>query len=190
MADLIKVRIKRGAAEIEIEGAHAIVEAALEKWWPRLYGATTATDEADEGPPEPVTRIPKSQRRRAKRAPSSGPNERPRFDPTPWVNKMKEDSRFTAFEEKVLHKSDRLNKILLVCWFVDQPLTSGEIQKILVTLGVKLSLAHVSTALSSNSSSFITTGQRQRGGEPIRYTLTGKAKKDFETWFQNGKPGA
>jgi hypothetical protein len=77
--------------------------------------------------------------------------------------------------------ADYVNKAAFVLWFVDQPLTSGQIHRILQALDIRNQLPQISRALKNHW--FITSGQRERGGAPVAYRLTAKAKADFEQWL-------
>jgi hypothetical protein len=96
---------------------------------------------------------------------------------------MKDNARYQEFAAKILHQSNRYNKVAFVVWFVDQPLTSGEIQKVLSALDDKMSLPNVSMTLKNESAKFMLTSVRTSGGLPPKYKLTAKARADFENWL-------
>ena len=101
----------------------------------------------------------------------------PKFDANRLTNAIKQDARAALLDTKVWHTNDRYNKVALVCSLAKEALTSGDIQRVLAGLQIKMSLPAVSTTLAKNSSKFLTSVPRkQGGGGPARYTLTATAE--------------
>jgi hypothetical protein len=66
-----------------------------------------------------------------------------------------------------------------VIWHADAPMTSGQVQKVLQALDVKIDTSTVSRGLSSARTDFITS----EGTFGPEYKLTARARAEFETWL-------
>ena len=86
-------------------------------------------------------------------------------------------------ESKVLHQKNIWNKVALVLWCNDEPLTSGDVHRTLSNLDVNVSLPNVSDRLKENSSKLTKSGARKRGGAVVRYKFTSQARKEFGDWL-------
>lgn len=178
MAEHVKVHLKAGSREIQVEGLREDVDELLAKWW------TNSTTDQEEQEEVRDSTIPSSSRSRARRkrpaaSTQTGKNGDPAFDSQPIVNAMREHHDHELWEKRVLHAKSAINKIKLVCWYHKQYLTTGEINAVLQGLGVKMSLPNVSNSIKSSLSDFLQDGARSKGAV-VRYKLTGKAEKDFE----------
>jgi hypothetical protein len=185
MASMIKLRLKDGVREIEIEGeSRDDIESILDKYWKRS-AAAGQFEEPEEETDEETPAAKKKGTRRVRKAPKDkkdAPPTDPNLEPHAVANRVKDDANFDRIQKKILHVSaDYVNKAAFVLWFVDAPLTSGQIHRILQALDVRAPLSQISTALKNHR--FITSGQRKSGGAPVAYRLTGRAKSDFEEWL-------
>ena len=181
-SNTIKLKLRAGDREIEVEGSRAEIDEILKTWW---YSA----------PPEatPVSRVKaRGNQSRARRAEgisqtskaNGGDNSRDAFDFHGLAMTMKEDPRFFVFENEILHGMDQWRKVELVLWYVDRPLTSGQIHKILDSLDIKTTLPALSTVLKRKGMNLISNQQRRAGGTPPTYRLTSQAKNEFEKWLK------
>jgi hypothetical protein len=183
----VKIRLKSGIREIELEGEYREVDALLEKWWKPSHG--TDNEEADGDPLDEAPRKPKLTKKRGrsgKRAVGgeAAPTD-PDRDPNKIANAVKQSKDFARIQERViLGESTVYDKVAFICWFVEKPLTSGDISRALLALNMKVGVSRVSTELKRNIGNFITSAQRVAGGPPADYKLTEKAKSDFEKWFK------
>lgn len=186
--DRVKLRLRSGSREIEIEGARESVDDLLEKWWrpiePERNEGEKAEDSSDPTPSAPR----RTSRRRARSSSSQQPrrpgesNVDPSVAPHVIANKVKEHDRFDQIEKKLLLADGvPAKKVALVCQVADKPLTSGQIHKVLKELGIRIGLPQVSRVLKSTD--FLTTDARKLGGKPPQYSLTAKARAEFETWL-------
>lgn len=180
--DVVKLKLKDGSREIELEGPIGDVDKLLVKWW----------GEAPEGSPAGLggqRKPPAAARaRNARRSPVAGSGTPPdgSFDANEIANRVKDSQDFGAVERRILHvDGDAFHKVAFPIWFVNQPLTSGAIHKILGALHVKISLPGVSKALERNIKNFTTSKRREQGGPPAAYQLTAKARAEFETWLRS-----
>jgi hypothetical protein len=183
MSEIIKIRLKTGNREIEVEGSSSKVDSLLEKWWKSSENGNDGRD--DDERDSPPKEVPKGNARRGQSrsavAPKDASNDS--FNPQELVNKMRNDERYPKFEEKVLHARDRANKIKLVAWYSTDSLTSGDIHKVLTGLGVRIHLPGVSSVIKSHQRDFTQSATRSRGAK-IHYELTGQAKKAFGEWLK------
>ncbi|WP_076833702.1 MULTISPECIES: hypothetical protein [Bradyrhizobium] len=176
MSSSLKVRLRSGDAEIEIEGSRGDVDQLLERWW-QLKAASSA-------PPARVNGAAKTRRKPSQRANSEADTLDGSLDVNAIANQVKENEHFSEIEQKILHASgQRYNKVAFAIWFVNQPLTSGDIHRLLSALGVRITLSAVSVVLKSNMKKLTTDRARSRGGAPAAYQLTAKARADFESWL-------
>lgn len=183
---VVKVRLRAGTREIDVEGPRADVDALLERWWLPAGGDGTSEEFTNGEPARPSAgRPPKRPKKgRARKEANGGEGVASgSFDPQVLVNKMREDEDYELFEEKVLHAKNLLNKIKLVCWSSGAEHTTGEIAKVLHALGVKVGQPGVSNALNRARSEFLQDGVRKKGNI-VRYKLGGKPAKDFESWLR------
>ncbi len=185
----LKIRLKNGTREIELEGPKEDVAEFLEKWW---------TPEAQSNEDEDTTIVrdssshnsKRTKKRKTSRESSGGiaadkPSD-PDRDPNKIANDVKQDAKFSVIEQRIiLAPGDIYNKVAFICWFVGRPLTSGDIYRALVALSIKIDLPRVSNILKKNMSNFLTSSKRISGGKPAEYTLSAKAKSDFETWLSS-----
>jgi hypothetical protein len=175
MSNNLKVRLRSGDAEIEIEGSRGDIDQLLERWW-QLKEVSSAPPLRPNGATKP------------RRKPAQANNEANTLDSSLDVNaianQVKESEHFSSIEQKILHASgQRYNKVAFAIWFVNQPLTSGDIHRLLTALGVRIGLPAVSVALKTNMKKLTTDKARKHGGAPAAYQLTAKARADFESWL-------
>lgn len=181
MANQIKIRLKSGEHEIEIEATPAEVDRLLETWW----SSPTVSSSGNKNTGSPRGRRSKTGRsRRSDAAPKGNTKASANFDPQEIVNAMREHEDYDTWEEKVLHQRAHGPKVKLVAWNADDFLTSGQIHSVLDGLGVKIDISAASRALKAEASSFQQQGVRKRGSVPL-YKLTSKARKDFTNWLES-----
>jgi hypothetical protein len=162
------------------------VDEILTKWWNQV-GASDH-EETPSRETKSRSRPLKSKKRKIQTKTDStgdaaGQSESS-YDPNTVANEIKERADFSKIERKVLHTRDRYNKVALILWLSDAPLTSGQIHRTLEALDVRISLPHVSTSLKQNISKFLTSSKRQAGGQPASYRLSAQAKTEFENWLR------
>jgi hypothetical protein len=172
----VKIRLKAGGREIEVEGQRTDVDDLLGKWW---HSDGDAGDEVERE--TPVAKKSGAKRKpRATENKETGDEGAADDDPHEIAGRIKEDKRFEIFAEKVLHARNLYNKVALISWFEDRPLSTGAIHKTLATLRVKLDQGNVSRTLQSNK--FMADKKRERGGR-AKYSLTAPARSAFEKWL-------
>jgi hypothetical protein len=177
---MIKVHIKLGSAEIEIEGDAKGVHDILERHWEAHVEAMLSIGIVETGPEESHSVEPSQQQRPAgrKRKSSGGSKPTKSIDDKQLVesiaNKIKGLSDFNALKAKfIVGKTPIVEKAKLVLNNHDEPLGSGTVLRVLERLGVKTSAPTVSRALSENESQFITTGN------PKLYRMSGATQEEF-----------
>lgn len=175
----LKVKIRLDNAEFEAEGARADIDSLLATWWEKVLALPEgASLDLPAGLPAKTGSRGKPKKARARTVPTqeTGISGEPKFDANRLTNAIKQDPRAALLDAKVWHATDRYHKIALVCFLAKEALTSGDIQRVLAGLQIKMSLPAVSTTLAKNSSKFLTSVPRkQGGGGPARYTLTATA---------------
>jgi hypothetical protein len=178
----MKVKIERGSSSIEIEGDLGDVERVLERWW--LPDSSTVMEGGPDVPPGADSDGKKGRRatRRVSRPRVVSDQSANGFDADEVVAKMKNDPRYELFVRRViLSPKGRAEKAKLVSWFVgDTPLTTGNVQRVLQRLGVKIDPSNVSRAMSGDAKhDYIVS----RAGPQPTYTLSITARTNFEQWL-------
>lgn len=178
----VKVKIRVGSSEIEVEGSKSDVDGFVENWWQRVGGNPVPGQEAEDRTRtrnESKTRPPTKRKKSSASSAPATSNPKRDFDANALANKIKDDPQFHLHEKTILHKADRFNKVAFVCYHAEKPVTSGDIHKTLLSLGVKIGLPGVSTTLGDNRNSFINSKPRKAGVTP-EYELTSKALAEFK----------
>ncbi|MCI9882011.1 MULTISPECIES: hypothetical protein [Methylobacterium] len=167
MADgVVKIKLRSGSREIEIEASRSDVDELLAAWWIVTdHGVEEAAAKRDElpiGAPSiiPPDRKPVTRKKTAaKRSNSSaGQSNASAWDPNDLANKIKEHPNFSAVEKKVIHaENDFYNRSAFIISQADEPMSSGQVHKVLEALHVRVGLPRISTALSNNKRHFITS---------------------------------
>ena len=170
----VKVKIRIRDAEFEAEGSRDDVDSMLAIWWAKIVDPNRKEPEINESTGTQLAKPKRSKNGRSR--PVSIPGEpvviAAKFDTNKLANKIKENAKAAVLTEKIWHQADRYNKIALVCMLAGEPLTSGDICKVLSALQIKITLSGVSAALSKNSTKFLNSAPRKAGGAIARYSLT------------------
>lgn len=184
MSDIVKVKLRAGNREIEIEGDRTDVDELLEKWWVAAPAVDDEPAEEAQGDPKMPLKKKKTRSIRPANSDSATAGAADTFDPNGLANKIKERDDFDVIARKLIHaKGENYNKIALILWAANSPLTSGQIHRALGSLDVKIDLPTVSKTLKANMSKFLTSTQRRAGGPPAEYRLSAQAKSEFENWL-------
>ncbi|QYC10349.1 hypothetical protein [Brevundimonas nasdae] len=178
-AQSMRVSLKRGSQAVEIEGTLKEIQEILDQWWTTDPSAIDdAEDDTDVGN-KPETKPAKARKRRPVRKTESV-STKDNFDPRIMANAIKEHAKFEIFREKIiLGSANRTQKSKFVIWHADTPMTSGQVQKVLQALDVKIDASNVSRGLSSARTDFITS----EGTFGPEYKLTARARAEFEAWL-------
>lgn len=179
----MKVKIERRSSSIEIEGDLNEVERVLDRWWgPEASSAAEQSSDGEQSGFDSEARKARRAPRRASRPRATSDQNANGFDADEVVAKMKNDPRYETFVRKViLAPKGRAEKAKLVSWFVGEtPLTTGNVQRVLQRLGVKIDPSNVSRAMSGDAKhDYIVT----RTGPQPTYALSITARTNFEQWL-------
>lgn len=188
----VKLRLKAGRREIEIEGSISDVEKLLTDWWHKGTHVDDANDDEEEGDEEDDTSTDESggkkrTRKRTRSQPATGDGAvRQTFDATAFSNKVKQDKKFAIIKSKIIIGSPTVwRKTAFVFWYANKGLTSGDITRCLIALGIRTDLPAISKAINANKENFTLSGKRERGGGAVHYTLTEAARHEFEEWLND-----
>ena len=94
------------------------------------------------------------------------------------VNSIKESEDAESIETNIIDRSSQIDRILLPLYISHKyhnnsfVLTTGEIAKILMELGVPINIGNVSTAISTSASKYVVGDKARKKGQPVRYKLT------------------
>ena len=118
------------------------------------------------------------------RVESSNDDEDEEIDIMQIVNAINESGEYDTIEEKILNKSNQLNRILLVFYFVNKifgnnaSITTGDVQKVTDQLGVKIKSSNVAGKMKDNSKYFSADTVRKKGAI-VNYKLNKKGLDYF-----------
>lgn len=184
---MIKLRIKLGAAELEIEGDAEGLHTILERHWePHVQAFLTSppyslSDEREENGEIETSSVAhpkkkKSARGKPNSTKSGTSNSSPESEAaaSSLANKIKNSTNFAAVSSSlIVGNAPLLERCKLVLNEATEPLTSGEVLRALLKLGIRTDASAVSKALSNNKVQFITSGN------PIKYEMTAHTKAEF-----------
>lgn len=105
-----------------------------------------------------------------------------KFDFVRFAGEFKSRSDYAAIADKVLNARDLWNKIRLVLYVADSPMTSGDIHKTLGQLRLKSSRRNISTKLKDKGRELITDGVRKLGSK-VTYKLSQRGKGATKKWL-------
>lgn len=190
---MIKLKIRSGRHEIEVEGERTDVEAILERYWrpgPPAADCSDA-DESDGGGMSDGGSVRDAKNgktaRRRRRATSTSADtagtEASELDHAELANEIKQHVDFATLDRKALHEGKRFERVVAVMWSLDIPLTSGDIAKILHELRLKEPQPRVSEVLSENRRVLLTEKVRRGKNTVDAFRLTGPAATKFEEWL-------
>lgn len=173
----VKVKIRINEAEFEAEGSRDDVDGMLGVWWEKVLSLPdslekSAADDPIEASSAKKSRVSKS---RSRRAPKQDTTDSQKFDANALANRIKQLPNAEVLTQHVWHEKDTYNKVALVCLLAEQPLTSGDIHRVLTSLQIKIDLPRVSTTLKKNATKFLNSAPRKLGGAAPRYELTSAA---------------
>jgi hypothetical protein len=187
MAGTMRLRLKDGAREIEVEGEKDDIVSLLDKYWTRPAGSTAsfAEEPDNDGGNGKAPEKKKKSARRARKASTekkeAAPSD-PDLEPHVIANKIKDNAQYDLLRRKVLNvRGEAGRKASLILWIAEKPMTSGQVHRALGALDIKVTWSTISEALKGGD--YITTGQRGGGGAPAGYRLTAPAKERFEEWL-------
>jgi hypothetical protein len=102
------------------------------------------------------------------------------------VNNVKDCDLAEEIEKNILDKNSRVDRVLLPLFVVSKymggepPLTSGDISRITVDLGVPISQPNVSSTLSGTASKYVMGDRTRRKGQAVRYKISRRGAKYME----------
>ena len=179
---MIKVHIKLGSAEIDIEGDPKGVHDILERHWEphvsALISGTSGSEVSIDVIQEPNDAAPPAAKRR-KRTQSKTFQTPGKSDDSALeeeiANKIKASPSYEHIKKKfIIEKASLVDRAKLVMSFHDSGLTSGNVLRVLEKMGVRTDAPAVSKALSANKGEFLTSGS------PTRYKMSGATEASFE----------
>lgn len=174
---MLKVHITRRESSILVEGDKIEVDAILRDYWKpsdEPFFRPHLTDlgiDGNKGDLQGTDRPTSSAEGKAVAGRT--------IDAIELANRIKSDPRFEAINSKVLSlPANWINKCKMVALIADQPITSGDVKRVLDRLRIKSNLPTLSMALSQNSADFLTEGVN-----PVRYVFSKSATEAFERWL-------
>jgi hypothetical protein len=94
------------------------------------------------------------------------------------VNHIRSCDEAERVGKNILDKVDQLSRVLLPLYIVFEymgnvtGLTSGEISKVTMELGIRITTANASTILSGRASKYVIGDKVRKNGQPVRYKLS------------------
>lgn len=101
------------------------------------------------------------------------------------VNKIKNCEESDKIETQILDKNNQEARILLPYYisykyFANQPLTTGDVEKITRELGVEIKASNVANKIKESLLKYLDTDSSRKKGKPTPYKLNRKGIKRFE----------
>jgi hypothetical protein len=152
---------------VTIEGSSSEVQELL-----AFYGSTTP--KVPNGKPSKPQTTPAASRQSPHSTTEGGDD----VDLMAIVNYAKSCDEADRIETKILDKTDQLPRVLLPMYIVYEHmgnghgLTSGQINKVTVQLGVPVKLSNVSTALAGSAAKYVIGDTVRKSGQAVRYKLS------------------
>jgi hypothetical protein len=175
MANNYRIKYKTGDFEIEVESSDkSFVESKLKELIGEDRVANVKPGKSVAKKITPIKRVESGQ---------DNSNE-DGIDINEIVNSINDSDKHSAIEQKILKKSNRLNRILLILYFTNKiygsvAITTGEIEKITDQLGIKISSANVASAIKVDLKYFAADSVRKKGAI-VRYKINKKGIDEFE----------
>ncbi|MDE0590474.1 hypothetical protein OU789_11100 [Halocynthiibacter sp. C4] len=178
---MIKLQIKVGTSEIQLEGKIEDVELILSKHWEPYVDAIISTP-----PPQPIevrgtdkpSATPKPRKGKATRAKHKATSENGK-DYQELTNIIKEHAKFDALMSKAINaNASAIDRYKGVLFALDRELSAVDIANVLTELGVKADRSNILKSLNKQTSSFF-----KNGSNPVCFRMTQKAKDDFTAWL-------
>jgi len=111
------------------------------------------------------------------------------------VNSIKEVDEAENIETNILDRSSQIDRILLPLYISEKhhgnefKLTTGEMAKILMELGVPIGIANISNAIKSGASKYVVGDKARKKGQPVRYKLTRRGSQYISAVIEGADHG-
>ena len=157
---------------VELDGAAEDIKDLLDH-----YGGTN--------PSRTGTRKATPSRKKAPKK-TSPPSNDDKVDLAMIVNQIKNSDEAEAIEEHILDQKSQLNRVLLPLYIVHEQmgnafgLTSGDINKISIELGVPIKIQNVSSTLSGDGSKYVMGDKVREKGKAVHYRLNRRGVKSLQ----------
>ena len=186
----VKIRLRSGSREIEIEASRQDVDELLATWWTAHTPASeiqgdNISEAANEGMdlgPDSSSKKRKIKKRSLANKTNGSTQSAPEFDYNALANRIKHHPQFEAVRKKIIHNQNDLDKrAAFVISQSDVPMHSGQVKKVFEALRVKVNAPRLSEALSKNNSSYITSPGPRSGW--TLYEITARAREEVDRWL-------
>jgi hypothetical protein len=111
------------------------------------------------------------------------------------VNLVKDCDEAEAIEERILERTSMVDRTLLPLYVVHEhmknkfALTSGEISKVMIDLGIPIAVPNVSNTLSGPASRYVMGDKVKKKGKAVRYTLSRRGVKYMKAVLEGQNSG-
>lgn len=167
---------------VTIEGTTSEVNELLS-----FYGSATSHQAAGHEHKQPVPTA------RQKPGSLSESKDNAEVDLMAIVNHTKSCDEAESIETRILDQPDQLPRVLLPMYIVYEHmgnahgLTSGQISKVTVQLGVPVKLPNVSKTLSGAATKYIIGDTVRKAGQAVRYKLSRRGHTYMKEFISGGK---
>lgn len=190
MAENYRIKYKKGDFEIEVESSDkTFVEKKLNDLISDQSSKSTPKYSKKVGTSESKI-TPKTSNMEETENVSENNNENGEIDVVNIVNAIHDSDKYDIIDSKILKKSNQLNRILMVFYFVHQvygnnkSINSGNIEAITDQLGVRIQQPNVSKKIKANSKFFAGDSVRKKGSV-VNYKINRKGLDEFEKIISN-----
>ena len=113
------------------------------------------------------------------------------IDPKVVAEQVKASDYYKIIRDKILGKSNQLNRILVSFYFTEQAygrkgLTTGDVEAITEALGAGIKSTNISSQLKKYSEFFNTKGERKRGSV-VHYKLNKDGRQKLESFLESAQ---
>lgn len=166
------LQLKSGA-KVTVEGSVLEVKELLD-----LYSDSQSTHTSSESASAP--RRVHTRESRTDATKSAAP------DITEIVNAIKNSEEFDAIEKFILDQPNRVHRVLLPLYIVHSHLqnryglTSGDIKRITIDLGIPISQSNIAKVLAGSASRYVIGDKVRLKGSPVRYRIARRGEQQVK----------
>lgn len=177
MADNYRIKYKAGDFEVEVESTDkSFVEMKLKE---------LTQEEGNSPAAKPHKKVATKKTTSPKRNAPTEEGNGDSVDIVSIVNAINDSDQHSIIEQKILKKSNQLNRILLAFYFTTQvnsslSITTGDVEKITHQLGIRIKSNNVSRTIKENPKYFAADTVRKQGAV-MKFKINRKGIEQFES---------
>lgn len=182
----IRLRLRDGDREIEVEGAREDVDDLLATWW------TARAASKNSGAPKKPAKKPAAKKRGTTSQSAPNPHAQEGVPVAAIVNAIHEADNYEAIETHILNKRGAAARILLCFVFAKQlgvqSLRTSDVEAITDGLGVKLHATNVAKSIREGLRKYLSADGVTRPGVPMNYKINRRGRQAYDKYVKGQKP--